>query len=221
MVEFFAQLRRRAQYSAKPNGEFYSYDYYRENHREEIAVDCCGRCVYCDSHEVEVGGRESMELDHFRPSSREEFAALKNDPRNLHHSCGRCNRLKGSKWPSTHPVNPHDGVVGFVDPFVDDRRLYFGVEADGALVHRLPPAAYMIKLLQLNRPLLKLLRLRRILKEELKAYIERMDGEIKAVLEGGGTLTREQLAHEWMKLKELQQLVEMCDAPLRGVAPQI
>lgn len=79
----------------------------------------------------------------------------------------------------------------------------------------------MIKLLQLNRPLLKLLRLRRILKEELKVYIETMDGEIKAVLDGGGTLTRQQLAQEWMKLKELQLLVEMCDAPLRGAAPQI
>ncbi len=214
MSEFFLQLKRRSKYSTKPNGEFYSYEFFREHCREEIASDCDGRCVYCDSHEMEVGGRESMELDHFRPWSRAEFSHLKNDPNNFHHSCGRCNRLKGSCWPSTHPSNPHDGVAGFIDPFADDRRLYFEVKTDGTLEGKRPPAAYMIKLLQLNRPLLTLLRLRRMLKAELAAYVEKMDIEIKAVLADGGNLKREQLAQEWVRFRELQQLIELCEAPL-------
>ncbi len=142
--EFFAPLERRSKYSIKPSGEFYSYEYYRENFRHEIAEDCGERCVYCDCHENEMGGRESMELDHFRPWSRPEFEQLKNDPTNFHYACGRCNRLKSANWPSTKQNECHDGTVGFIDPFANDRRRYFGVNADGTLICHQPPAVYML-----------------------------------------------------------------------------
>jgi len=214
-IEFFAPLGRRAAYSMKKNGgEFYSYEYYREHFRDEIAEQCECRCVYCDSHESEVGGRESMELDHFRPWSLPAFAHLKDDPSNLHHACGRCNRLKSAKWPSTSATEPHDGLVGFIDPFADDRRLYFTVSGDGSLLSNQHPATYMVRLLQLDRPLLKLLRLRRILRAEILAYITRMMPEIDAAAAGGGSLTRKQLAREWKKLADYHRLLNLCDAPI-------
>lgn len=214
---FFAPLTRRSTYSMKQgkNGRaFYSYDYYRVHFRDEIAEQCKSRCVYCDSHESEVGGRDSMELDHFRPWSIPAFAHLKDDPTNLHHACGRCNRLKSANWPSTSASEPHDGLVGFIDPFEDDRRLYFAVKSDGSLTCKQHPATYMVRLLQLDRPLLKLLRLRRILRLEISAYIAEKLPEIEAATAGGGSLTREQLAQEWMKLADYHRLLDLCDAPI-------
>jgi hypothetical protein len=216
--EFFAPLKRRANYSKKSNGDFYSYEYYRENFRHEIADDCAGRCVYCDCHEHEVGGRESMELDHLRPWSRPEFAHLKNDPTNFNHACGRCNRLKGAKWPSSSQTKPHDGRVGFIDPFNDDRRLYFRVKDDGTLICLQPPSAYLVRILALNRPLLKLLRVRRILRLELTAYIEEMLPKVKAVEAGSGTLDSHQLAAAFRKVCEYQRLLDLCDAPIDRIA---
>jgi hypothetical protein len=217
MPDFFAPLKRRAKYSLKQaqgTETFYSYEYYRDHFRGEIAEDCACRCVYCDSHEMEVGGRESMELDHFRPWSRAEFKHLKDNPANFHHACGRCNRLKGAKWPSTHKTEPHDGKVGFIDPFVDDRRRYFRVNADGSLTCQQHPATYLVKLLQLDRPLLKLLRVRRILRQEVAAYIEKVLPEFEAAATGGGTLSRDQLASAGRKLCEYHRLLDLCDAPL-------
>lgn len=223
VVEFFAPLKRRETYSMKEikkkgskevERSFYSYEYYREHFRDEIAEQCKCRCVYCDSHDSEVGGREAMELDHFRPWSILAFAHLKDDPSNLHHACGRCNRLKSANWPSTSATEPHDGLVGFIDPFADDRRLYFSVNSDGSLTCKLPPASYLAGLLQLDRPLLRLLRVRRILRSEISAYIARMLPQIEAVQAGGGTLTREQLANEWKKLADYHRLLDLCDAPI-------
>lgn len=213
--EFFGPLKRREKYTTKANGAFYSFAYYRENHRTEIIEDCLFRCVYCDCHEDEVGGSEVMELDHFRPWSRPEFAHLKNDPNNFHHGCPRCNRLKAANWPSTKKDSSHDGVVGFVDPFAEDRSKYFAVNPDGTLVRLKNPAAYIAMLLQLDRPLLQRLRLRRLLRREVNAYITRMLPEIEAAKSGKGSMTKEQLAHEWLKLKDYLHLLNLCDAPLK------
>src|SRR5690349_16436709 len=131
--QFFPSIQRRTNYSVKKEGKFYSYEYYRQNFQHEIAEDCAERCVYCDCHEHEMGGRELMELDHLRPWSLPEFAHLKNDPTNFHHSCGRCNRLKGAKWPSSDATHTHDGTVGFIDPFSEDRCEYFAVMKDGTI----------------------------------------------------------------------------------------
>lgn len=212
--EFFGPLKRRKKYAQKTTGELYSYEYYRQNFRDEIAEDCVARCVYCDCHEDEVGGRDAMEIDHFRPWSIDRFAGLKNEPTNYHHACGRCNRLKGDEWPCSDHSACHDGTIGFVDPFNDDRRLYFLVEANGTLTSLRAPATYMISLLQLNRPLLTLLRLRRNLRREVSSYIQKMLPEIEAATRGEGSLTREQLATEWLKLREFYRLLDLCDAPL-------
>jgi hypothetical protein len=213
-TDFFAPLTRRASYTTRAKGKFYSYAYYRKKFRHEIVSDCAERCVYCDSHENEVGGRDAMELDHFRPWSRAEFKHLKDDPNNLLHVCGRCNRLKGANWPSTKTGQPHDGRVGFIDPFGCDRRDYFAVNDDGSLLCLKHPATYMARLLALDRPLLRLLRLRRILRKEVEAYVNRMLPELEAAKNGGGSLSREQLAEAAIKVCEFNRLLDLCDTSL-------
>jgi len=155
-----------------------------------------------------------MEIDHLRPWSLPEFAHLKNDPANFYHSCGRCNRLKAAKWPSTNQTETHDGRVGFIDPFKDDRRRYFGVKADGTLICHQAPSGYMARLLALDRPLLKLLRVRRILRLELNGYIDKMLPEVEAVEAGVGTLSPQQIAAAFRKVCDYQRLLDLCDAPL-------
>lgn len=203
--EFFPPLKRRANYASKSNGEFYAYRYFRENFQHEIAEDCVCRCVYCDSHESEMGGREQMQIDHFRPYTRKGFEHLENATKNFHHACVRCNSLKSDKWPSTNPNEPHDGIVGFVDPFADDRRRYFKVAEDGELVPLQPPAEYLIRVLALNRRHLKLLRLRRIYLSLLERYEAERLPRWEAALHGEG-MTLEELSREFAEYRRLHRL---------------
>jgi 5-methylcytosine-specific restriction endonuclease McrA len=206
---FFPLLKRRAKYSTKPNGQFYSYRYFRENFQHEIAEDCLSRCVYCDSPETETGGREQMQLDHFRPYSRKGFESLEDDPENLHHSCGRCNLLKSDKWPSTHPTEPHDGVAGFIDPFADDRRKYFSIENDGELTPVQAPAMYLVRVLALNRPHLKLLRQRRIYRKQLNDFIAKNVFAWEKLAVSSDVLTERE--KELLKsLREIKRLYDQC-----------
>ncbi len=203
---FFPSLKRRAKYSTKADGQFHAYRYFRENCQCEIAEDCLCRCVYCDSHETEMGGREQMQLDHFRPYTRKGFENLENDPNNFHHACGRCNLLKSDKWPSSHPTEPHDGVVGFVDPFADNRQLYFRVESDGGLAPLRPPAQYLIRVLALNRPHLKLLRQRRIYRMQLRIFFAEKLPDWERAAHGEGKMTKEELAKALLECKRLCDL---------------
>ena len=145
---FFPKLRRRESYSVKSNSSYYDYGHYRE----EIRQDSVGRCVYCDTHENEIGGQEAMELDHFRPKKYPEHSHLVDDPNNLVWSCRGCNRLKGVHWPALGTDSVVLNDEGFLDPFSDDRRDYFLVRQDGELVPLKAPAQYMVVLLALNRP---------------------------------------------------------------------
>lgn len=158
-----------------------------------------------------------MELDHFRPYTRANFRHLEDDPNNFHHSCGRCNRLKSDKWPSTNPTEPHDGRVGFIDPFRDDRRKYFWVEPDGELTPLLPPAEYLIRTLAMNRPLLKRLRLRRMLRAELNTYVTKMLPVWDAAAKGKGNLSQEALGRCILTILDYQRLMDLCDAPLTAL----
>jgi hypothetical protein len=207
---FFPFLKRPTKYSSKPNGEFYAYRYYRENYQHEIAEACECRCVYCDSHENEAGGRDSMQLDHFRPNTLKGFEKLEDDPSNFHHACGRCNLLKSDKWPSSHATEPHDGVVGFVDPFADDRRNYFGVENNGELKPLRAPAKYLIRVLALNRPHLKLLRQKRIYEAELCEFVRKNAPQWEAVAQGRVEITKEAFDKMGKDLMECKRLIELC-----------
>lgn len=206
LPEFFPPLKRRAKYTAKKNGGTYAYRYFREHFQNEIAEDCVCRCVYCDSHEDEMGGREQMQIDHFRPYTRAGFDHLEDSPENFHHACVRCNSLKSDKWPSKSPTEPHDGTVGFIDPFSDDRRRYFKVADDGELLPLRPPALYLIRVLALNRRHLKLLRLRRILNSQLRAYFAENSERWTKAARGEGGMTLEEAGQALMECKRLFEL---------------
>lgn len=156
---FFGALKRREQYETDAtSGCYFDYTHYRE----AIAEDCKKRCVYCDSHEDTIGGREAMQIDHFRPWNKgfgvkkeKKFEHLKHVPENLLHSCGVCNRFKSARWPTDNPNLPHDDDKGWVDPFAEHRSDYLAVGLDGAISPRKPVGQYLISVLRLNRPLLK------------------------------------------------------------------
>jgi hypothetical protein len=155
---FFPFLARRANYPLKHDQSFYQY----ERYRGEICEDCKHRCVYCDIHQNECGGSESMHLDHFRP--KVHFSDLINDPNNLVWACPGCNRFKGEHWPALGVKESFLGDEGFIEPFLVNRLDYFKVAADGELLAQKPPANYQINLLQLNRQTRKLIRYLRLLK---------------------------------------------------------
>ena len=159
---FYEPLKRRDQYETKPaDGGFYGYSRYRT----AIAEDCNYRCVYCDCHEDSVGGREAMEMDHFRPWNKKfgiagemKFEHLENEPGNLVHACGACNGFKWVHWPTEDPDLAYDNEKGWIEPFVECRADFLKVQGDGTVTDLKAPAKYQIKKLRLNRPLLKRLR---------------------------------------------------------------
>jgi 5-methylcytosine-specific restriction endonuclease McrA len=156
---FFQELKRRVNYETRvEDGSYYEYARYRQ----AIAEDCLFRCVYCDSHEDLIGGRESMALDHFRPWGKKfkptdelKFSHLKNEPNNLVHSCRVCNGYKWSHWPTEDPNVCFDHEKGWIEPFEQVRSDFFTVNLDGRIEPSKAPAAYQILKLRLNRPLLK------------------------------------------------------------------
>src|ERR1043166_8769090 len=154
-IDFFPRLTRRDSYSKKKDGNYYAeYAHYRE----EVAEDCLFRCAYCDVHQEEIGGERLMQLDHFRPKSRPEYATLVNDPTNLLYACFVCNSQKSDLWPAKAKEKTHEDGAGFVDPFHTDRSTVFECESAGRLSVRADPGAYLIHLLLLNRPFMCRLR---------------------------------------------------------------
>jgi hypothetical protein len=178
---FYPTLKRSGFYPTKNDGSYYSYRYYREH----IAKDCRHRCVYCDAKEDEVGGAESMQLDHFRPESFPEFENLINDPLNLHYACSRCNLWKLNNWPARGTPHTHDGTCGFVDPFVENRLDYFVVRSDGRIEPLRHPGKYVIGLLHLEREFMRKLREKRLLLAEWQATKSKLRAELQADLETG------------------------------------
>lgn len=164
---FFRTLTRRTTYETRPeDGGFLDYPHYRI----AIAEDCEFLCVYCDSHEDAVGGREAMEMDHFRPwnkafgpSKEKKFEHLKNEPKNLVHACGVCNGFKWAHWPTEDPDRPYDHEKGWIDPFEENRAEFLEVRPDGKVYALKAPGHYQIVKLRLNRPLLRKQRELRVL----------------------------------------------------------
>ena len=160
----FPKLVRRSPYPTKSR--------YRE-YRSEIRDDCQCRCVYCNIHHDDIGGEEVMTIDHFRP--KDKYPQLENDPTNLLWACHTCNHQKDNDWPAYQHNN---GTIyqkrGYIDPFATDRDTYFVIHTDSGEIHpRQPPAAYMIKKLNLNRQFLKMQRIRYYLKDRIVKRVEK------------------------------------------------
>jgi 5-methylcytosine-specific restriction endonuclease McrA len=181
MSLFFPMLTRQGAYPVKNDGSYYGYAHYRSH----IAIDCSRRCVYCDSHEDEVGGAEAMQLDHFRPESFPEFLDRANDPLNLHYACARCNLWKSDNWPARGTALTHNGTDGWVDPFAEDRLTYFSIKSDGQIEPLRHPATYIIGLLHLRREFLRKLREKRLLMAAWQERLAQLKAELQTVIDNG------------------------------------
>ena len=188
-ILFFPQLKRRDNYRIKKDGSDYAYPEYRQ----EIREDCLGRCVFCDVHENECGGAESIHLDHFRPQKYKEHEHLINDPHNLVWCCSGCNRLKSDDWPALGTTDTVMGSWGYIDPFEQNRREYFLVREDGQIDALKPPAEYTINCLLLNRISRARLREIRILKHRWIIVLEQKVAEVMPIL-AAANLTDDQRA---------------------------
>lgn len=202
-MSFFPNIARRTVYAGEPH--VYTYRRYKS----EIAEDCVHRCVYCDCHCNSFGGRDLMELDHFRPKAEHHFPELKDEPTNLVLACRSCNGKKRDDWPAGKTVGrTHVEGVGYIDPFETNRTLYFEVEDGGSLKAREAPAAYMIEQLSLNRPFAVAVRARRHLRGKLHAAITALIAEGRRI--GSAPHESGELNHIWDLLEqanaELQQL---------------
>jgi hypothetical protein len=116
--------------------------------RQYVAEDFLRCCAYCLLHERLAGGEDNFELDHFRPRSREEFAALIQDFFNLYYSCHVCNHYKASTWPAEELMAQG---YRFVDPCKDDFTTHFSAEPDGTWRPLTPAGEYSAARLRLNR----------------------------------------------------------------------
>jgi 5-methylcytosine-specific restriction endonuclease McrA len=213
-MTFYGPLNRRAKYEEKADGSYYVYSHYRV----AVAEDCGYRCVYCDCYGDDIGGLDAMETDHFRPwnkgfgvAGERLFAHLKNEPQNLVHSCGPCNRFKHDLWPTEDPDRPYDHEKGWIEPFEECRADFLQVADDGVLNHRKPPGAYQIKQLRLNRPLLKRLREYRILRERLAALLRTYELKWQATIDKHPETPQAQLAVEAMQV--LAGFARLLNAP--------
>jgi hypothetical protein len=154
-------------------------------------MDCLGRCVYCDIHENENGGKANMHLDHFRPKAK--FPRLHSNPNNLHWSCAECNNLKSDYWPAENPASTINGEQGFIDPFTENRKDYFKVAPSGELIPLKAPALYKIELLALNREYRKRVRKNRLIAFKLLTEERKRIAEVDAILKNRIGLSKKEV----------------------------
>ncbi|MGB6406046.1 MAG: retron system putative HNH endonuclease [Planococcus donghaensis] len=60
-----------------------------------------GKCCYCENS---IGREDYENIEHLKPKSAPNFHMLTFYWRNLHWSCGRCNKNKRAKWNSHYPI---------------------------------------------------------------------------------------------------------------------
>lgn len=142
------------------------------------------RCAYCLSHEDFMGRFDAMEVDHFRPRGRAEFAHLKCAWPNLYYCCRRCNQHKSSMWPNADELE--DGLR-FVDPCEEDPDEHFRLtrdakgDEDGGIAGETSAARYSIAKIRLNRQ--QLIDIRRDIAHQERAareHLNRIDGLISS-----------------------------------------
>jgi hypothetical protein len=134
-----------------------------------LRVDFEHRCAYCLLHEGDEfgGGFHNFQIDHFRPSSLDQFAHLVSTYSNLYYSCRWCNRAKWETWPSDQQrANGYE----FVDPCKEDLyKSHSRLQEDGKLDPTTNAGDYTVREIRLNRKMFKRLRRRRI---QAQAQIE-------------------------------------------------
>lgn len=134
-------------------------------------------CVYCRTHENELGGPRIFAVEHFRP--KDHFPDLATDYTNLLYACAVCNSFKLADW---HDGDPLTCEKGYLDPCHHDYDDYFSVTEKYTIDGRIACARYMIQRLRLNRrQLIKLRRSRAEEEQEFSEFIELCESAINSI----------------------------------------
>lgn len=125
------------------------------------------RCGYCDVSEVDAGGE--LTVDHYRPLSADSDD-------NLVYACFRCNLFKGDFWSGVQDQEQGHRVL---HPQRDDVSAHLAPNEQTGHVESLTETGrFHIALLQLNRPPLVGLRVRRRLIALLEVKQQLLEAEI-------------------------------------------
>jgi len=122
-----------------------------------------------------MGRFDAMEVDHFRPKRRPEFAHLEHEWANLYYCCRRCNQHKSNHWPTDQETQR--GLC-FVDPCAEDPDEHFQLcrhPQHDDLCYVMPltaPAQYTLAKVRLNRD--QLVQIRRSLAAEERKEQEQL-----------------------------------------------
>lgn len=81
-------------------------------YQEQLRADFNCRCGYCNDRDTPRS--ERFEIDHFIPQKVD--SSLKTVYSNLVYACRSCNNSKRAKWPTNNPLEPNNGIKGWIDP---------------------------------------------------------------------------------------------------------
>lgn len=133
--------------------QFNNYQSYRPYLRQDFLKRCC----YCGFREIE-GVEGFFHVEHFRP--KKSFDHLACAYSNLYYSCAICNWTKSDTWPSDAEILRGER---FWDPCQDRSIDHFRCDSSsGEISHLSPCGQYTIDEIDLDRPLLRQMRIKRI-----------------------------------------------------------
>lgn len=115
-------------------------------YKKYLRVEFEHSCAYCNVREPESGGSANFEIDHYAPQSH--FPEKKSDYPNLFYSCRRCNKSKGSFWPTEKGY-----AIGqfILNPCDHDLDIHFDRQQD-EWIPKTTTAVWNIRTLRLNSP---------------------------------------------------------------------
>ena len=114
--------------------------------REALKEDFAGLCGYCGKNSRYLP--YNYEIDHFVPKTIAPERI--NDYQNLVFACRKCNRIKGSKWPTNDKTISNDGRIGFVDPAADEYDVHLSRDEQGRIVFNTDLGKNMYELLRFD-----------------------------------------------------------------------
>lgn len=184
-----------------PSKRYKDYRRYRQYTRRDFKRFC----AYCFRHELEAGGEEHFEQDHFEPRSRPNVDPA--DYLNLYWSCRGCNapQNKGNAWPTEAQLERGER---FCDPCEHDPvGTDYVLKKDGLLEAVTPAGRYTIRHIRLNeRP--DLVENRVLRREYRQTYRQRL-AELRQTLEWRQAAVEVQGDQTVMtELASLQEMVE-------------
>lgn len=116
-----------------------------KTYKKFLRVEFSRKCVYCRQPDSSAPNL-NFGVDHYKPSSRPEFAGLKYEYTNLYYCCGSCNSHKNSYWPEDETAGMY--VVNPCDFRMAEHMVFDN--SNGSVVGRSDYGRFTIELLQLD-----------------------------------------------------------------------